>query len=90
MNHLQAMRDTLDAARAIGLDNTNSDTPELDFPHLEDMLRRAELAASGQGEPMSEGKMGRWLGWMQASVVAMAEGALRLEHMKNINMAHRD
>lgn len=47
--------------------------------HLRDMLKTMET-----GE-MSEGKLGRWLGWMQASIVFACDPYVTLEHMKSIN-----
>jgi hypothetical protein len=46
--------------------------------HLEDMVARWPVDGSGS-------KQGRWLGWMQATVVAACP-AVTLEDMKQINM----
>ena len=51
--------------------------------HLNDMLRRMEADANPQGGRFSEGKLGRWLGWMQASCCAL--GVLSLDECKEIN-----
>jgi hypothetical protein len=79
MNQLQALRETIEFARTAGMDNCSGDTPEVDFPHLEDMLRRVEAAP----ENFSEAKLGRWLGWVQCAVVGGAFGTL--DDMKTIN-----
>lgn len=83
MNMLAAMADTLEAARRVGLDNLTSDVPEADYPHLADMYERAQSL-------VSQPKLGRWLGWMQACVVIQSGGELTLEDMKAINMRHAD
>jgi len=85
MNQLKAMQETLQLARLAGMENLVSDIPELDFPHLLDMYNRVH---SGEIE-FSEAKLGRWLGWMQAAVVAAGIG-LTLEDMKAINKANAD
>lgn len=52
--------------------------PEMSFEHIEGMMSRW----SGD---MSPGKKNRWLGWMQATVVAMTYPYTSLETMKRIN-----
>ncbi len=49
------------------------------------MLAKMESGINPQDSEkgFSEGKLGRWLGWAQASVVAM--GLASLEDMKEIN-----
>lgn len=84
MNMLAAMKDTLELARKYGMDNSSSDNTELDYSHLVSMYERAQ-AGHEDGTPFSEGKMGRWLGWMQAAVVANGFGP-SLEDMRAINM----
>lgn len=83
MNMIAAAQETLERAAAAGMANVSSDIPELDFPHLQKML-----ATMLEGN-MSEAKVGRWLGWMQAAVVA-ADIGLTLEDMKQINMGWAD
>lgn len=79
MNQREAFRETLELARLNDMDLQSSDTPELDFPHLQDMWERI------QADPdMSESKLGRWLGWAQAAVVA-AQVGLTLTDMKLLN-----
>ena len=55
-------------------------TGPLSMKHLMDMHVRA------QSPEMSEGKLNRWLGWMQAAVVSW--GDLTLDDMKEINRKH--
>jgi hypothetical protein len=56
------------------------ETPGLTFAHIEDMWARWPHGGS-------ETKRCRWLGWMQASVVAMTDGRIGLDEMKAINFA---
>ncbi len=83
MNMIAAAEATLELAREREMDMLSSDVPELDFPHLQEMFDKMK---SGE---MSEGKLGRWLGWMQAAVVA-AQIGITLEDMKNINKQFAD
>lgn len=85
MNMLAAMYDTLDAAIKGGMSSADRDSPEgLSFSHLRDMAGRATLG------DFSDGKLGRWLGWMQAAVVAGTNGKVTLEDMKTINRMYAD
>lgn len=59
------------------------ETPGLTLAHVEDMWARWPH----DGSPT---KRCRWLGWMQAAVVAMTEGRIGLEQMKAINLACAD
>lgn len=52
---------------------------ELSFDHIQSMIIR-------WSDDMSETKKCRWLGWMQATVVAMTHPYTSLETMKNINL----
>lgn len=78
MNQLLAMEKTLELARQVGMDSASSDNSELDYEHLVDMY------ATASAGNFSEAKLGRWLGWMQAAVVANGFGP-NLEDMKRIN-----
>lgn len=78
MNMIQAARDTMELAQLSGMGLKTSAYPECDYNHLMDMLEKMEE------EEFSEGKMGRWLGWMQCAVVC-ADIGLTLHHMKEIN-----
>lgn len=86
MNQREAFRETLEIARANGLDRCTSDHPELDYDHLLEMYNKI-LEADALGEPFSETKIGRWLGWAQAAVVCNGGGDL--QGMKDINMRHK-
>jgi hypothetical protein len=59
------------------------ETPGLTLAHVEDMWARWPHSGSST-------KRCRWLGWMQAAVVAMTEGRVGLEEMKAINLACAD
>lgn len=85
MNQREAFKETLTLAITNGMDNTSSDIPELDFPHLQRMYNDI-IAADCDFEPFSEAKIGRWLGWAQAAVVMHGEASL--EDMKAINKRH--
>jgi len=54
--------------------------PGFGLDHLRDRRSRST-------SDFSDAKLGRWLGWAQASVVAVGCGTL--EEMKAINLAHR-
>lgn len=64
--------------------------PSLGPQHVRDMLAIMEKGDNPQhpGEKFSDAKMGRWLGWAQAAVVAMGAGTL--EEMKEINVECAD
>ncbi|QIG74001.1 hypothetical protein PP935_gp226 [Rhizobium phage RHph_N34] len=86
MNQLQAARDTIALARSFGMHEFpyHADLDEsIQFPHLEDMLRRMEKMGD-----KSEAKLGRWLGWMQCAVVVMTPASL--DDMKVINVRNAD
>lgn len=55
---------------------------DLGLKHLHEMLDKM------RDGNFSEGKMGRWLGWMQAAVVS--HGVATLEDMKDINRKWSD
>lgn len=77
---LAAMDATLLLAEQHGMADMTSDEPELDYAHLRTMLGRAASDVT-----MPEDKLCRWLGWMQAAVVARCLGEVRLDAMKRIN-----
>lgn len=99
MNQLQAMRDTValmergiqwiaeqgDASGAQKMHLAALDS-DLQPQHVRDMLSRMLLPLDTIHE-FSDAKMGRWLGWAQAAVVAQGLGTL--EDMKQINMRNR-
>lgn len=81
MNQLEAFQETLKLARERKM--PKNITSPLGLEHLEGMFIKAV------NENYSEAKLGRWLGWAQACVVA-ADIGLTLEDMKEINMRHAD
>lgn len=87
MNQIAAFKETLELARKHNMDNSSSDVPELDYPHLQYMYDRALLASEGE-QPFSEDKIGRWLGWAQAAVMAYGNGSIPLNEIKELNKRH--
>ncbi len=55
-----------------------SDCPEMSFEHLAHMWHQ-------WSDDMSDGKKHRWLGWMQATIIAMTYPNANLLGMKMIN-----
>lgn len=80
MNIEKAALKTLEIAQAAAEEGPLRETPGLTFAHIQDMWARWPH----DGSPT---KRCRWLGWMQAAVVAMTEGRVGLEEMKAINLA---
>jgi hypothetical protein len=82
---LEAMRKTvaLMEAKANGRDMGGGLDDSLRQRHLHDMLAAMEADNNPQGGTFSAAKLGRWLGWAQAAVVAM--GLASLDEMKEIN-----
>jgi hypothetical protein len=78
MDMTQAFRDTLALAEGRGMADLMANDPSLQFGHLQNMLETIE-AEGIEGE-----KLGRWLGWAQAAVVAA--GLATLDEMKDINV----
>ena len=83
MNIEAAALKTLEIARAEAARGPLRETPGLSLAHVEDMWARWPHQGSAT-------KRCRWLGWMQAAVVAMTEGRVGLEEMKAINLACAD
>lgn len=87
MNQLQAARDTMNLVKRHYSSEAairSSTLPiTMRYFHLEKMILEMEK------NEMSESKMGRWLGWMQASAVALLHPAVSLEDMKEINRRHK-
>lgn len=81
MNMREAMRATLDLARERGYGNVSFDEVGVDMEHLKSMYDRAV----NSDEHFSEGKLGRWLGYMQG--VLVANQCCTLEEMKDLNKA---
>lgn len=82
MNMIAAAKETLDLARSFNFHNQESDIKDMDYPHLAKMIIKMGT------EEMSEGKLGRWLGWIQASIVNGTYGQVSLEDCKQINKRH--
>lgn len=79
MNVRQAITETMYAARQNHGGRFPQEGP-LGLDHLENMFRKV---TSVEGQDFSEGKLNRWLGWMQAA--CCAAGALTLEQAKDLN-----
>ena len=77
MNVLKAAQETMALARAVGMQNLDSDFTASNYPHLEKMLDKMEAG-------MPDDKMHRFLGWMQCSVYLSGLGPTH-EDMKEIN-----
>ena len=83
MNIEAAALKTLEIARAEAARGPLRETAGLSLAHVEDMWARWPHQGSAT-------KRCRWLGWMQAAVVAMTDGRVGLEAMKAINLACAD
>lgn len=92
MKMLEAMRDTvalmeheLPKRGPHHAERMEAVSPDLRPAHIRDMLAVMETGVNPQDSEreFSEGKMGRWLGWAQAAVVAMH--CATLDDMKAIN-----
>lgn len=79
MNMREAMRATLDLARERGYSDISFDEIGVDMDHLQSMYDRV-VSSDIQ---FSEGKLGRWLGYMQG--VLVANQCCTLEEMKELN-----
>lgn len=96
MNQVAAMRETIELAKqrlnewTLNWSHIQALSPDLQMPHLEDMLAMMESDINPQDPSRSfgEAKLGRWLGWAQAACVAM--GVFTLEDMKAINKKWAD
>lgn len=85
MNTFGAIKDTLNLALINDMP-LKSDVDGLGYLHLLDMHARVEKA-NRDGTPFSEGKINRWLGWMQCAVLVACPG-VSLTDMKEINKAN--
>jgi hypothetical protein len=79
MNIEAAALKTLELALEEAVNGPLRETPGLSLAHVEDMWARWPHDGSAT-------KRCRWLGWMQAAVVAMTDGRVGLEKMKAINL----
>lgn len=85
MRQLDALRATIALAeRRRMIDNDRGLPIECQFTHLYSMLTVIEYDPKAFGPA----KLGRWLGWAQACVVAA--GVATLNDMKQINLDHSD
>lgn len=83
MNMIEALWETATLAEERGMPHGDPENP-LSLNHIYDMIATIERSE----KPFSEGKLGRWLGWAQAAVVA--SGVATLVDMKAINREHAD
>lgn len=89
MNMLGAANETMALAREVLTKTPDEKLPiSFSLSHLEDMLHVMNTPG------MSKAKMGRWLGWMQAAVVAGASmnghrGYISLVTIGEINKRHK-
>lgn len=79
MDYRKALNITIDLAGTHKKHWREHPCKEMSFEHVEDMMERIDH------ENMSDTKLCRWLGWMQATVVVMTYPHTTLETMKNIN-----
>lgn len=77
MNQRAAFDETVALAERVGMPELAGSS--LGLAHLRDMQERIG--------GFSEGKLGRWLGWAQAALVAANVG-VGLEDVKQINLRH--
>src|SRR5262245_45457327 len=90
MNALAAFEETLiQIGRSKDADHKLADVRPCSKAHFSDMHSEMIIGQMHSELPrMSEGKMNRWLGWLQG--VACARGILTLDEVKEINHRHRD
>lgn len=90
MDMISAMRETIEVCKKNGMHQTTVELrPGCDFNHFEYMLKSVQLGKNPQGgDGFSEGKLGRWLGWIQGA--AAAAGYITLEECKEINKRWSD
>lgn len=79
MNYRAALKTTRNIAYLQRNNWRDAPCTEMSFGHIEKMMDRIN------SEDMSDTKLCRWLGWMQATVVSMTYPYTSLETMKNIN-----
>ena len=84
MNQLAALIDTVSLAEARGMQLL---PPGLGLAHLWSMVDRVQEAKES-GNPFSDSKLGRWLGWAQCAVVF--SGISTLDEMKELNKRYAD
>lgn len=80
MNQRAAFVETIALADHAGMPEHSPVDPSLGLAHLRDMYARLD-------PEWSDAKVGRWLGWAQAALVAANVG-ITLEQVKQINLRH--
>lgn len=83
MNQRAAFDATVRLARSRGMARVKTVSTSLSWGHL---LSMQESIHAGE---FSDAKLGRWLGWAQAAVVAANIG-VTLSDVKRINMTHSE
>lgn len=83
MNQREAFAETIVLAITAGMPEESDVDDSLGLAHMQSMLDRIEANPEG----FSEAKLGRWLGWAQAALVASGVG-VTLEDVKQINLRH--
>ncbi len=81
MNQRAAFEETLALAIREGMPEMSAVHDSLGLAHMRGMQKRIAE------DSFSESKLGRWLGWAQAALVASGVG-ITLEDVKQINMRH--
>lgn len=85
INQISAFSETLEFARQRGMhQQIGTSDRGLDYAHLDQMYRKI----ISDPTKYSDAKLGRWLGWAQAAVVAAGCGTL--DDMKEINRKNCD
>lgn len=82
MNQRAAFAETIELAEQSGMGYRHPMDESLGLDHLRDMQSRIT-------PEFSEAKLGRWLGWAQAALVAARVG-VTLEDVKQINLRHAE
>lgn len=85
MNQIEAFNETVMLAIKMGMPDQSDVDDSLGYEHMFSMLKRIEA----NPEKFSEAKLGRWLGWAQAALVAANVG-VTLEDVKQINLRWAD
>lgn len=83
MNVDGAAKETMELAERLAPYWRKDHAPEMSLEHLRGMMDR-------WSPELSETKRCRWLGWMQATVVAMTAPHCTLEDMKQISKKYAD
>lgn len=84
MSMIRAMQATLELARERDYQFIEFEQPGVDYEHLVSMYNRV----IAEPDQFSEGKLGRWLGYMQG--VLVANDTCTLDEMKELNKRFED